>query len=164
MGGLDLSTTLSIFGLRAELCYQSDRSFAQWYLNSTSSPYVSAAFALDTFWNGHLFAVEGRYHHFLDNPSQAWLTASQGGSLVFFSQLQLPEQSTLRIISQYDIALTDLFFQFRLAYPLRDDLEIALTGGIFEGKKDDNWLRQTGGIFGNWQNQDHLIAQLQWSP
>ena len=162
MVGADLSTNLSIFGLRIEACYMHNKTFAQQYLQSTTSPYVSLAFALDTLIGENLIALEGRAYRYLDLPTQGWLVAPQSFQFALLGQWTLSLQNKLQLISQYDTARNDLMMQLQIQHAFNDSLTLSLQGAWFQGEALSNPLAYEGGIFGNWQAQRYIQTNLQW--
>ncbi|MEC7985231.1 MAG: hypothetical protein VX278_08700 [Myxococcota bacterium] len=163
--GADVSTTISIFGLRGEFLYQSNRTLPLQYLQAQDGGYISAGIALDTLWDSNLFLLEAKYAHYLNPSSQSWLEASETVQIASLLRIGLPYQSHLQLQAGVDTAQRDGFAQVGLDFPIRSNYSILLQGALLFGPPQaEQPLVYSGGVIGYWQDEDYLSLHLQWKP
>jgi hypothetical protein len=162
--GGDLSTTVSVFGLRTELCYLNQKVRPIQYMQATMRPYLSAAFALDYNFDMNMIALEARAHHFFDSISQPWLEANETVQIAVVGQFALPYAWDLQLSGQYDIMLHDLFVQTQIFHRISSQWALALQAMMLHGPDGDNPFTYPSGISGMWREYDHLSLRIHWNP
>lgn len=162
--GVDLSTTLSIFGLRAEACYIDSSVRSMHYMQGSTRPYISGSLALDYPFDMNLIAVETRVHHVFDPVQTPWLEANQSVLIAGIGQFSLPFAWQLLVSGQYDLALRDGFIQGSISRRLTNHWALSIRGMMLDGPKDDNPFTYSSGVMGQWREYDHLSLRIQWNP
>ena len=162
--GADLATTLSVFGLRAEASYNSNRVRMIQNLQSATRPYISAAIALDYAFGMSLVALEARAHHVIEPVSKPWLEANDTIQIALLGQISLPDAWNLQISGQYDTILKDFFAQIHIQKRFSPQWALSLQGMMLNGPQSNSPLQYPSGILGQWREYDHLSFRIHWNP
>ena len=164
MVGVDLSTTLSIFGLRAETTFVSDKVRPMAYMQGYTRPYLSGAIALDYPFDMNIIMIEAKAFSVLEPVSTPWLEANQSIQIAGVGQFSLPYSFQLQFTGQYDTSLRDGLFQGILSRRLTDSWIVSIQAMVLHGPESDNPFTYSSGILGQWREYDHLSLRIQWTP
>lgn len=162
--GVDLATTISVLGLRAEASYNSNRVRTMYNLNSTTRPYTSASIALDYAFDMNLIALEARAYHVIDGISNTWLEANDSIQFALIGQFSLPYAWNLQMSGQYDTILQDGFAQLQILKRFSPQWAISIQGMMLHGTISNKPLTYPSGIFGQWREYDHISFRIHWNP
>lgn len=162
--GADVSTTLSIFGVRAETCFVSDKVRPMEYMQGTTRPYFSGAIAFDYAFNMNVLMLETKVFSVLEPVSSPWLEANQSVQIAGIGQFSLPYSIQLQLTGQYDTALRDGLIQGILSRRLTKNWALSLQAMMLHGPESDNPFTYSSGILGQWREYDHLSLRIQWNP
>jgi len=162
--GADLSTTLFLFGFRAELSYINSRVRPLPYMQSATRPYMSGAMALDYNFDQSVISLETKAFRFFDPVTTPWLEANQTIQTAILGNLSLSNSTNLILSGQYDWLLGDGFGQAILHHRLSSRWAIALQGIMLHGPNEENPMTYSSGIFGLWREYDQVSLRIQWTP
>ena len=162
--GMDLSTTLSVFGLRAETCFVSNKVRPMTYMQGSTRPYISGALALDYAFDMNVLILETKLFSVLEPVSNPWLEANQSVQIAGVGQFSLPYSFQLQLTGQYDTLLQDGLIQGILSRRITDNWAISLQAMMLYGPESDNPFTYSSGILGQWREYDHLSLRIQWNP
>lgn len=162
--GMDVSTTLSIFGVRAETCFVSNKVRPMEYMQGSTRPYLSGAIALDYAFDMNVLMLETKVFSVLEPVSNPWLEANQSIQIAGIGQFSLPYSFQLQLTGQYDTALRDGLIQGILSRRLTKNWAASLQAMMLHGPESDNPFTYSSGILGQWREYDHLSLRIQWNP
>ena len=162
--GADLSTTVSVFGLRAEASYINNSVRPTVYMQGTTRPYLSGALALDYTFDMNVIALETKAHRVFEPVSNPWLEANESIQIAGVGQFSLPYACQLQISGQYDVALGDGLIQGMISRRLTHHWALSLQAMMLYGPEGDNPFTYSSGVIGQWREYDHLSLRIQWNP
>ena len=162
--GMDLSTTLSIFGFRAEGCFVSDKVRPMAYMQGSTRPYLSGSFALDYPFDMNIIMIETKVFSVLEPVANPWLEANQSIQIAGIGQFALPYSFQLQLTGQYDTALGDGLLQGVLSRRLTENWNVSMQAMMLHGPESDNPFTYSSGILGQWREYDHLSLRIHWNP
>ena len=162
--GMDLSTTLSIFGLRAETCFVSDKVRPMEYMQGSTRPSFSASVALDYPFDMNVIIVEAKAFNVIEPVSTPWLEANQSVQIAGIGQFSLPYSLQLQLTGQYDTVLGDGLIQGILSHRITNNWAVSIQAMMLHGPENDSPFTYSSGILGQWREYDHLSLRIQWNP
>ena len=163
--GMDVSTLLGPFGVRAEGAYRSIQTVQTPYLQHRTSPWWGLAGAIDWNYDSSIVTViEVNYQKYTKVNTQTWLEPSEGLSIVgnlAGNAAQMKLNWSLQ--GMYIVPNQDFLFSMQMGWRLSSHWLIQSKALILGGQPKSDLLSYEGGFLGYWGQQDTISFNLIWN-
>ena len=163
--GVDVSTLIGPFGLRAESAYRSIQTLQTPYFQHQTSPWFGLAGAIDwTYGSSVIAVVEANYQQYTNLDSETWLEVPEGFSVlgsVGGSAAQMRLNWGLQ--GMYIVPNQDFLFSLQMGWRVSSNWLIQTKTLILGGQPRSNLLSYDGGFLGYWSQQDSFSINLIWN-